>query len=767
MKLPFFTKTKKIESEYYLALLLTEEKALGVILKEEEGKLTILNNHEEFLPESIETLPLEDLINVLDKTISIAEEVLPPNIETHKTVFGLKGTWIEKETKKITKEYLAKLKKVCDALDLKPIGFMVVNEAISHFLQEQEGAPLSAILAEVGKKNVSLFLFRGGKVIEQIDGKLTNSAPETVDTLLQHFTTAVLPARLLIYDSNNTEKLSQQFIHHQWSKTLPFLHVPQVTVLEAGFDGKAVAAGAAEQMGFTLEAEAAMPQVSRPEQNDEETSGENSHEPMNEEKKEEQHEKKESGQQNIADDHITADNFGFVMDGDISTLQPIKPSSPSTDDTHHQLVINEPANPLSQEEELGYDTNRPKKSTLPVMALLSKFHVPTFRLPRLPLVGRKPFMLPLAILGGLVLLIGGLIYFYLTQVQAHVIISVKPTMVDQTQTVTFSESAPNDFSKNTIAGKTVTTTVDGKLTANATGKKDVGDKAKGTITVYNNGSDQVKLTSGTTIKSSNGLIFTLNKDITVASASGDVFSGTKPGTTDVDVTAEEIGTEGNLPSGTKFSIGSNSSLAAKNDSAFSGGTKKQVTVVSKQDVANLQKDLPKKLETEAKDALTKEASGNETVLPLFLSSKLKNSKVDHEVNDEAKSVTLTAQVVFDGLAYNNDDLKNYVKALLKEHMQKDKNIAEDKLQISVEKPEVTKSGNVTADVNIGAGLLPTIEKADVLKSIQGKSLSEAKTAIGNFPQVTKSEFTFSPFIPLIPNLIPWLPKQITVEVSPE
>lgn len=767
MKLPFFTKQKKIESEFYLALLLTEEKALGVILKEEEGKLSILNSHEEFLPESIETLPLEDLINVLDKTISIAEEVLPPNIETHKTVFGLKEAWIEKETKKITKEYLAKLKKVCDALDLKPIGFMVVNEAISHFLQKQEGAPLSAILAEVGKKQVSLFLFRGGKVVEQIADKLTKSAPETVDSLLKHFTTAVLPARLIIYDSNNTEKLSQQFIHHQWSKSLPFLHVPQVTVLDAGFDGKAVAAGAAEQMGFTLEAGATMPQISKPEQNDEETSEGNSHEPMNEEKKEEQHKKEESEQKNIADDHITADNFGFVMDEDITKLQPQKSSHHETEDTHHQLIINEPIHPLSKDDELEYDNERPKKSTVPIMAFLSKMHIPKLKFPRLPVGGGKPFMIPLAILGGLVVLIGGLIYFYLTQAQAHITIFVKPTMVDQTQTITFSESAPNNFSKNTIAGTSISTTVEGKLTANATGKKDIGDKAKGTVTIYNNDTDQAKLTSGTTIKSSNGIIFTIDKDITVASASGDIFSGTKPGTTNVDVIAEEIGTEGNLPSGTKFSIGSNSSLAAKNDSAFSDGTKKQVTIVSKQDIANLQKNLPKELETQAKDKLNKETAADETVLPIFLSRKLKNSKVDHDVNDEAKSVTLTAQVVFDGLAYNNNNLKDYVKVLLKEHMKKNKNIAEDKLKISVENPDITKNGDVTADVNVDAGLLPTIETTDVIKSIQGKSLSEAKDIIGNFPQVTKSEFTFSPFIPFIPNIIPWLPKQITVEFSPE
>src|SRR5947207_14171769 len=113
---------------------------------------------------------------------------------------------------------------------------MVVTEAISHLLQEEEGAPLSAILAEVGNKTVTLTLLRGGKAVERIDGPIATSAPATVDTLLKHLTTAVLPARIILYDAKEAEKLSQAFIGHQWSKSLSFLHVPQISVLPSGFD---------------------------------------------------------------------------------------------------------------------------------------------------------------------------------------------------------------------------------------------------------------------------------------------------------------------------------------------------------------------------------------------------------------------------------------------------------------------------------------------------------------------------------------------------
>src|SRR6185437_1557149 len=137
MKLPFsFLKSNKEESEYYLSLILTDEKAGAVILKAEEGNLKKINSHEAPFPDSLEDTSLDDLVTVLDKAISRAEEILPPDIQTHQTIFGVKDNWVDPETKKIKKEYLEKLKKVCNALDLTPIGFMVTTEAITHLMQE-------------------------------------------------------------------------------------------------------------------------------------------------------------------------------------------------------------------------------------------------------------------------------------------------------------------------------------------------------------------------------------------------------------------------------------------------------------------------------------------------------------------------------------------------------------------------------------------------------------------------------------------------------
>jgi hypothetical protein len=250
MNLPFFKKfNKKIVPLYFLVLVLRDEKTEAVIFEELEGKAKIVGQKEEHFSTSIDAISQEELLEKLDKAISQAESSLPENIQTTKTIFGVKESWTDND--QIKKEYLAKLKKTSEELGLVPIGFLVISQAISHLLQKEEGVPVSAILTEVNKRSLTVTLLRAGKSIETKSSEIHDSIPFTVDTLLKHFDIPeILPSRIIIFNGN--EDLSQEFISHTWSKSLPFLHLPQVTNLPHGFDAKAVLFGAATQMGFEV-----------------------------------------------------------------------------------------------------------------------------------------------------------------------------------------------------------------------------------------------------------------------------------------------------------------------------------------------------------------------------------------------------------------------------------------------------------------------------------------------------------------------------------
>lgn len=784
MKLPIPSLfDKKPTTEYFLALLLRDEKASAVVIEEQAGKIKIIGKHEEKFSTEIENAPDSEWLTILDKTISKAEETLPPNIETHKTVFGVKDSWITE--KKIKKEYLLRLKKVCDNLTLSPIGFLVISEAIVHLIQVEEGAPLSAILCEIGIMNITITLYRAGKILETYTATITESIPNTVDTLLKSVTAAaVLPARIIIFDGAHKEDLGQQFISHQWSKSLPFLHMPQISVLPAGFDAKAIVFSAASELGFEVLGAIIdktnneiktydQPQVPTPQTA---SIPEEAHNPpiASEEAPviipddTTNQEKNEATLQNTP-----SDNFGFVIDQDIATLPHPQTELQSQPVDSAQFSIHkgypEAMNPTQQ---VPFTPSRQRPSsklpfTLPAITPLLRTIVTRIRLlpkPSLALLsgGSKKLLIIPAIL---LVILGISLYAYFTMLTATVTLAVKTKGLEESPNIIFSLTAPNDFAQNILAAKAVTTSLDGAATTNATGKKDIGNKAKGNVTIYNSDTAKKSLTEGTTITSSNNLIFVLDKDISIASASGDIFSGTKPGTTSVAVTAKTIGNESNLPSNTKFTIGTSTSLAAKNDSAFSGGSKKTITVIAKADIDRITADLPKSLESKAKEELAKKAADGETVVPFITSVTLEKKKLDKNIDDEAKTVTLKATATFSAAAYTNDSLKEYSQAFLKNKFSQDLTISEKGITNTVTNLKVKSEKEISATLHIKAGLLPKLNTDKISADLAGKSFVNATEITAKLPQVDHAEFTLSPNLFFLPRILPQSDKNITVKIA--
>src|SRR5262249_39280392 len=110
------------------------------------------------------------------------------------------------------------------------------------------------ILLEIGKRAINATLLRSGRIVESHQGDIQdNDVVQSVDKLLAFFEDVeILPSRILIADGVDNPHLAQKFIKHKWSKTLPFLHVPQVTQLPERFDIRAILHGTATQMGFEV-----------------------------------------------------------------------------------------------------------------------------------------------------------------------------------------------------------------------------------------------------------------------------------------------------------------------------------------------------------------------------------------------------------------------------------------------------------------------------------------------------------------------------------
>ena len=184
-----------------------------------------------------------------------------------------------------------------------------------------------------------------------------------------------------------------------------------------------------------------------------------------------------------------------------------------------------------------------------------KFTLPKFSLPPIPhfnLNLKLAWLLPIPIL---LLLVFGIWFLP----KATVSINTTEKMLEHSFITTITVSD--------IEGEASVSDI-----AAATGTKNIGDKATGTVTIVNGTSTPRTFVAGTQIISPSGLKFALDAQTQVASASGAVDNRVL-GKATVKVTAVAIGPDSNLAAGTYLRIGTfaESDIVAKNDAAFSGG----------------------------------------------------------------------------------------------------------------------------------------------------------------------------------------------------
>lgn len=782
MKLPIsFPFQKKEEPTYFLSLVLHTQRLQAIVFEDMGGKVRILAETAETISHPTENAPLEELLEVSDKVISRAEQTLPPHSDTLKTIFAIKHSWVIDTH--IKREHTLRLKKICESLGLEPIGFIVTSEAIIKLMQEQEGAPVSGILVEIDSVNTTISLVRAGRILEYKQTKLEDSLPETIDRILHHFTRyEVLPSRIILWSGDTVDAFAQACLSHHWSRSLPFLHVPQIATLPKEFLTQSVVAGAAIQMGLALPDSLPVPKAIEPAEDlptvlDQPKEAEVVEKETKVSTKEQISEgEKEEVEEQLEESESLHDDFGFVVGHDVASALPRREAKQSSEDGDEVASeeehgeddeIGEPQTAYpTDEQRVMHQPLRQKKHLPPIVGtMLGYFGVFSSRVGKLlTLLKRMPYprnrRIAVAAPIILAILLGGLLW-YIFGLKAAVVLSIKEKAVEKTTSITFAKDGPTDSDKKVIGSNTVSVSEEGSTDTPATGKKEVGDKAKGTITLLSSLTKEQTITAGTAVTSSNSLVFLTDKDINIASSSGvsDIKS------VQVLVTAKNIGKEYNLPSGTIFSVGGfdKSSVQGKNDSAFSGGSKKEVTVVAKADIDTLLAELPKSLEQKAVDDMKKNVSDDKILLPLFSNAFITKKTFSKNVGEEANSVVLQATVTFDGLAYNKDDLTSLAKSLLSEDSVGNMDLPDSSITTDVVDVKVGK--DISATVHVNGKLTPKIVEQEIAKTIAGKSFDQAKEELLKLPQVENVVITLRPNLPFLPKSLPRNANNIAVTLA--
>lgn len=713
--IPFGKKEEILE--YFFALNISLEKLTCALWAIEGKQLKIYGLVSEKYSSLDDLIPLTD--KLLDESLGIRE------IEPQKILFGVPSSWISDENLK--DQYLKIFRVLVKELELTPMAYVENSHALVHFWEKQEGIPPTAILVGFEAHHLTVTVVRAGKLDGvKVVSRGENSGTDIEKALLNFTAVETLPSKILIYGSD-AASLKNQLLSYPWMSKLSFLHFPKIEILPDDVEIKSVCFAAATEIDSD---------VLYKEETSTQTVKKSIATSLDEKKEEES-----SDEKTMESKEEDGKDLGFMV-GDVAEKQ----------EQSEELVVPEETSMIETED---FEAEAPAPVSPVEEPPKKRFSLKKF----IPKKFRNR-----AVLAGVIGVVVLILISYLLLIRAEVKIFVEPKILEKDATVTAdpNQKTVNEDSK-IIPGQLVDTEVSGSSKAEATGKKQIGDAAKGTVIIRNKTDGAITLSKGTTLAASNGLKFILDLNVNVASRSAEDGTWSKATAT---VTAQSIGADSNLPSGSDMTISnlSTDKLVAKTEGNFSGGTSKDVTVVSSDDQSKLLASLASSLRKQAQSKL-QEKLPQKKILEEALLEEIVKKTFNKNVGDQASEFSLNLTVKFKGTAFEDKDLKNIVSKLVTTQVPEGFQLNLEDTETQADVSKVEKGGKLIFLAKFKAKLLPKIDTEKVKNQIKGKSFKEATNIIKNMDYILGSEIKISPKLPAILQRLPVLQKNIKIEVG--
>lgn len=653
----------------------------------------------------------EDRLNAIDDALASVEDKAGTT-EYAKTVLGLPLTYLTKSGE-ITSEVRAHIKEITKELELKPIGFVSIHQALMYKLKKDEGVPPSVIFLGISHNSVSLSLYKVGELSGQETRSYSGDIAIQVEEVLKQFKDLeVLPARILVYghDGKDLGEVKSDLLKYPWTTRVNFLHFPKIEIITPEEVVAAISLAGASELASEMSEEAPEPVESAPVP-----------EPKQEKPTDAQAE-------------AEAEAAGEEIEEGEDIIQEEEPN----------VVVVDPSRfGFRKNVDVLEETERPAPAAVP-SAQRKPFAMKIPRIDVSALLARVRAGGVLAVVGivALIILLSGFLYWALPH--ATVTILESPKAINDSEQITVDPAVSVvDAENKIIPGSKQALSVSEDKTIAVTGKKNVGDPAKGSVTIYNKTLASQSLPKGTTV-TSGSLEFILDSDTSVASASEDL-GGRTYGKIDAAITAAQIGTDSNMPANTTFTVKGFSSdeMTANNPGVLTGGTSRQVSVVSRADYDALVAAAQKDLVDQAKQGLTASVAGTAKLIGDTISTAVTQKTFAQELDQEATQLSGKVTVTVSGTSYSDDDVKTLLKAFIAKDIPQGFTLSETRTQVSLDKVVVKKDGKITATATIKTDAVPTLDIAAIQKNLAGKKLSDAEKYIGAIPGIAGMNVSFS------------------------
>ncbi len=365
-------------------------------------------------------------------------------------------------------------------------------------------------------------------------------------------------------------------------------------------------------------------------------------------------------------------------------------------------------------------------------------------------------------IGGLVLLIGFLVWAIWFAPQATIAITARTIESSANPSVALATDAETDAEAGTLRAMSYEITEEASLAFDATGDKEVGEKAEGQVVFQNCETDEVvSVPSGTGI-SAGGKTYITQSDATVPGAEGFAICTQAGQSSPVSVVAQEIGEDYNTESGTRFNVSGHSGSSsafyfrAVADGDIDGGSSREITIVTKTDVTEAADQLTSKNSENAKKQLLEkfgeDAIAIESTFSADTSDVTSSPGVDGEAEDGKAELRGSITYTMLGVSKSEagDFLDEYFNAEIEdsENQRVYENGVEKTTFLDVKDADNGYTATMTATAKFG----PKIDDETVRSEAKGKRYGEVQSAIERISGVEAVDVQFSPFwVRTVPN----------------
>lgn len=315
----------------------------------------------------------------------------------------------------------------------------------------------------------------------------------------------------------------------------------------------------------------------------------------------------------------------------------------------------------------------------------------------------------------------------------------------QFKTTASNKYAVVDTNFNRVPGQffEIAETVSGEY--QATGERDVAQKAKGKITVYNRLTSAQPLVATTRFESSSGLIFRSLSSVVVPAA-----RGSTPGSVEVNVIADRADAAYNVPAG-DFNIPAfrekgdtqrYQNVFGQSKEAMRGGTSGKAKVITEADYNRAKEDLTAQLKAKLEASLKSEVAGLKLVSDP--SPAIDAPESSAQVDDALDSFQVSLSGTIKTVGFKEDDIVSLIKARVQKSNNLD--IVPEKIQISYVTPKFnSESGMVEFTVEVKGSAFGKVDSGKIATELAGRKEDQIREYLQGLAEVKSAKVLLSPF----------------------